>query len=270
MEMAFLFMITHLVTRLNKIAVVLLGTGLLSLPLTKAQANQEPSDPGKELTISDLKGQTLVGTITEANQREFSFLVNGRVMKIPLAVLSGDSREKVLETAKAEGKYDAFPELRIQVTVGTKRRQGDAWYVKQMEISPKFVIEAQSMMDSIPPAEAVMIIITMDTREKYVRRVEKFTVEAAETIKIPAADSGKRRDFAFEPTFVDYDMYRDHTNVGGKVYRYFIFGLVDPETDYVLDFQTNCQNLSKYVAAHPGKRKEFLKLRKGDPFEDKF
>jgi hypothetical protein len=111
-----------------------------------------------------------------------------------------------------------------------------------------------------------MLIITMDTRAKYVARRESLKVHTAEKIEIPAAPSGDRRQFDFAESSVTYDSWRDKTNVGGAVYKYFIFALRDPETKMLVDFQTNNPQVAATCKAAPEKREEYLALATGATF----
>ncbi len=164
-----------------------------------------------------------------------------------------------------------FPALNVQATVGTQQRPvKNSSYRKTMTIIPKVTIEGTSRMVPIPATEARMLIITMDTRLKYESKVEAFKVHTAETVKIPAAERGDRRTFAFAESAVTYDSYRDASNIGGSVYKYFVFGLRDPATKTVVDFKTNHQQLLAYVKANPEKRDEILNLAAGTNFPADF
>lgn len=169
----------------------------------------------------------------------------------------------------ANGKY---PALMVQVAVGTQQRRegGGSSYRKSMTISPKLTIDGASRMLPIPEAEAVMLIITMDTKAKYVNNDESFKVLTAETIPIPAAQTGDRRSFNFGESQVTFDSYRDNSNIGGDVYKYYVFGLRDPATKALLDFKTNNPPLLTFVKAHPEKRDEFLNYRQGQKFPSTF
>ena len=165
---------------------------------------------------------------------------------------------------------DQFPQLKVTPKVPTKRdEQRGTGYMEQMTISPQVTIES-SPTSKIAAATATMIIITMDTRAKYADRREEFSVHAGETISIPAADRGGKREFAFKPSKVRYDAYRDASNVGGAVYKWFIFGLRDEATKQVLHFETNNTKLARHVASHPDQRDKFLSLAVEGEFSESF
>jgi len=164
-----------------------------------------------------------------------------------------------------------FPALNVQVTVGTQQRpQRNSSYMKTMTISPKVTIDGISRLVPIPEIEATMLVITMDTRAKYTAKDEVYHVLTAETIKIPAASSGERRSLAFTESTVSFDSYRDNSNIGGAVYKYYVFGLRDPATKALLDFKSNNLSLMTYVKANPEKRDEFLDFKKGAKFPADF
>jgi hypothetical protein len=164
-----------------------------------------------------------------------------------------------------------FPALNVQLTVGTQQRaEKGSFYRKTMTISPKMTIEGPGRMVPIPAAEAILLIITMDTKAKYKDNNEVFNVLATETLPVPAAPAGDRRSFTFGESSVTYDSYRDNSNVGGDVYKYYVFGLRDPETKAILDFKTNNPPLLTFVKAHPEKREEFLNFAKGAKFPSIF
>jgi hypothetical protein len=164
-----------------------------------------------------------------------------------------------------------FPGLNVQVTVGTQQRpQRNSSYMKTMTISPKITIDGTSRLTPIPEMEATMLIITMDTRAKYTAKDEVFNVLTAETIKIPAAASGERRSLAFTESTVSFDSYRDNSNIGGAVYKYYVFVLRDPATKALLDFKSNYLALMTYVKTNPEKREEFLGLKKGSKLPTDF
>lgn len=163
-----------------------------------------------------------------------------------------------------------FPSLKLQAKVATKRDnvQG-SFYVQTMTISPSTVVEGASTQP-IGAMEATMIIIAMDTKAKYVDRREVYGVYAAETIQIPAADRGEKREFDFKPSKTKYDAYRDTSNVGGAVYKWYIFGVRDAETKQLLHFETNCPALEKHTNAKPDSRDAFLKLATNAQFDTNF
>ena len=165
----------------------------------------------------------------------------------------------------------SFPALNVQVTVGTQQRaEKTSWYRKTMTISPKMTIEGGSRMQPIPAAEAIMLIITMDTKAKYKDNNEVYNVLMTETVPIPAAQTGERRSFTFAESQVTYDSYRDNSNVGGEVYKYYVFGLRDAASKAIIDFKTNNPPLLTFIKAHPEKRGDFLNYAKASKFPATF
>lgn len=63
----------------------------------------------------------------------------------------------------------------------------------------------------------LIVVITMDTRKKYVELENVYEVLSNETIQISAAESGKRRTFDFTSKTVTFDTARDTRNVGEEV-----------------------------------------------------
>ncbi|OAI58129.1 hypothetical protein AYO49_01345 [Verrucomicrobiaceae bacterium SCGC AG-212-N21] len=165
---------------------------------------------------------------------------------------------------------DKYPQLRVTPKVATKRdEQRGTGYMEQMTINPTVTVESLAT-SKIADASATMIIITMDTREKYVSRREVFNVHTAETIPVPAADRGGKREFEFKSSKVRYDAYRDASNVGGAIYKWYIFGLRDAATKQLLHFETNNTQLTKHVTANPGDRDKFLSLAVKSEFSENF
>jgi hypothetical protein len=157
-----------------------------------------------------------------------------------------------------------FPALNVQVTVGTQERaQPGSFYKKTAVILPKVAIDGPGRMTPIPAAEATMRIITMDTKKKFKEKEEILKVYSAETLPIPEAKTGDHLQFSFVESTVTFDGYRDNTNVGGQMYKYYIFGLRDPRSQEIIDFKTNNVALLALCKAHPEKRDDFLNLAKG-------
>ena len=156
--------------------------------------------------------------------------------------------------------------VRVQVQVANQQRRKGTSYQKESTIQPKIVMDGVAATKPVPPLQATMLVITMDTRAKYKEKREVFKVESAETLPIPEAPNGARRTFEFAPSVVSFDSWRDTTNLGGAAYKYYIFGLRDPQTKEILDFQTNHQGLAALVKSNPERRDEFLTLEKGKPF----
>jgi len=164
----------------------------------------------------------------------------------------------------------AFPAIRSQVTIATQqRRVGETWQ-KNMEIGPKVVIEGNARLTPLPDAEATMIVVTMDTRAKYTQKQEVYHVLSAETLPVPAAKNGDRRTLTFTPSSVTFDSYRDSSNLGGSVYKYYVYALRDSATKNIVDFQTNYAQLAAAVKADPAVREEVLILSKGANFPATF
>lgn len=160
-----------------------------------------------------------------------------------------------------------FPAMNVQVTVGTQEKaEGNSFYRRTMNIVPRMTIEGVSRMLPIPAAEATMMIITMETRAKFVHMQEECKVYTTETIPIPEVKTGDRRQFNFAPSTTTFDGYRDNSNVGGEMYKYYIFALRDPSTKNIIDFRSNDMPLMNYVKAHPEKREELLSMAKNAKF----
>ena len=171
-------------------------------------------------------------------------------------------------TTPATGK---FPALNAQVVIGTQQRRNEGYsYRKTMTIAPKLTLAGAGRLTAIPAAEAEMMIITMDTRAKYKAKTEVYQVHTKQTLPIPAASNGEPRQFAFDEIVTSYDSYRDTSNIGGDVYKYYVFALRDPESKAVVDFKTNHPGLVAVVKTQPAKRDEVLKLEKGKRFPDSF
>jgi len=146
-----------------------------------------------------------------------------------------------------------FPSTRVQVQIGLQEKaKGTDFYHKTQHIQPRFTFDGASSMLPIPAAEAVMIIISYDTRAKFVENRDSYKVLSAETLPVPAVPTGARRQFSFAPSDVVFDGYRDSSNVGGEAYKYYIFGLRETE--------------SKLRAQHQGRSVDFtVVLKDGKP-----
>jgi hypothetical protein len=164
------------------------------------------------------------------------------------------------------------PSLRIQASVGTSRRAVEgSTYRKTMALRPKLIIEhATSRMQGVPALEATMVVVSMETRAKYVQRQNVYKVASAETLQIPAAAGGERREVNFQEKSLVYDADRDSTNVGGEVYKFFICGVRDPATRQLIYFNTSDAKLESICRANPAKREELLKMRAGATFPTDF
>ncbi|MDZ4287073.1 MAG: hypothetical protein U0984_03900, partial [Prosthecobacter sp.] len=143
--------------------------------------------------------------------------------KAPLLCLtllvSGNAQEAPAPLAKR------YPSLKVQGKVGTKRnKQGDSSYMQTMTISPQVVIES-APTQPMAAAEAVFLIVTMDTGKKYRQREEEYLVASNETVPIPAVERGSRRSFDFASIKTQFDSWRDGSNVGGTVYKYYLMAV---------------------------------------------
>ena len=164
-----------------------------------------------------------------------------------------------------------FPSTRVQVQIGTvEKAKGSDFYHKTQHIQPRFSFEGASSMMPIPAAEAQMIIISYDTRAKFVENRDSYKVLSTETIPVPAIPNGAKRLLSFAPSDVTFDGYRDSSNVGGEAYKYYIFALRDVESKTIIDFETNCLPLANLVKTTPAKRDELLALAKGAKFPTAF
>lgn len=163
-----------------------------------------------------------------------------------------------------------LPSLKVQTKVATKRdQQANSSYMQTMTISPQVIIEGASTQP-LPALEATMLIVTMDTEAKYRQRLEKYDVHARETVTIPAVERGERRTIEFKESRTSFDAWRDKTNVGGAVYKYFVFGLRDPASKMILHFETNNSQLERMIKTKPEKREEILKMAAGAEFPKDF
>jgi hypothetical protein len=164
-------------------------------------------------------------------------------------------------------KMGDFPPLRVQALVGTREHAtGTTGYHKEMQVTPKLIVEGTSTMAPIPAAEATMIVISMDTRAKFVEHKEVCKVAFAETMQLPAVGMGARREFNFPESAFKFDGDRDTSNVGGEVYKTFVCGIRDPATRSLIYFYTPDVQLASFCKAHPEKRDEFLAMHKGSIF----
>jgi hypothetical protein len=181
--------------------------------------------------------------------------------------LSGAASAQTSVPASLQQK---FPGLRVQAKVGTKRDTvKGSFYQQTMYISPSVVVEgaptqAQGAM------EATMIVIAMDTEAKYKERREVYKVLSSETLPIPAVDKATKREFEFKSSKTKFDAYKDASNVGGLVYKWFIFGLRDAETKQLLHFETNCPTLEKFASSNPDARDKSLGYSAGAQFDTNF
>ncbi|HVE17129.1 MAG TPA: hypothetical protein VNB29_10360 [Chthoniobacterales bacterium] len=224
-----------------------------------------------EITLTDNQQHQATVEITEATADTISFSAKGQKGAIKLDQLTEASRAAAIAYAKDKNVYQSFPAFTVQVKVAYQHRNsGDVWYEKDVKITPSIVIEGGKKMKGLPAAEACLVIVTHDTRQKYVFHVEKMKICSTETISIPGAEKGDRREFPFQAIPVTFDTARDTSNVGGDEYKYFIFALRDAATRQIVDFQSNSPQVMSYVARHPEARETLLAARKGEPFTDDF
>ena len=163
-----------------------------------------------------------------------------------------------------------FPSLKVEGKVGIKRDAVDgSFYMQTMTITPAIMVDS-APTQAVSAMEATMIVIAMDTRAKYTERRDVYLVHAAETVPVAGADRGSKREVTFKPSKTRYDSYRDSSNVGGAVYKWYIFGVRDAETKQLLHFAPNCTTLEKHVNAKPDSRDAFLKLSTGSMFDTNF
>lgn len=219
------------------------------------------------LSLADRFGHTVQVEVAAVTPDTLEYLDSGRRAKIPLTDLSDESRQSVLDFARAHQLLQVFPPVQIQVVVGFKRVQSnDVWYEKNMTLQSGFTMEGARRTASLPAARATIVVITQDTHEKYVKGKEELTVYSTETLDVPAAKDGERRSISFAPVKMHFDAWRDDTNVGGSEYKYYIFGLNDAATGQLIHFKTNCPQVETYAAQHPDSRSSLLALQKGAPF----
>jgi hypothetical protein len=220
-----------------------------------------------DITLTDLNGRQAKVEVVEATSSKITFTVAGRKGAMPLDQLAPASRTAAIDYAKANNVYRSFPPFSMQVKVGYKRRNDDdTWYKKKVWVTPSFSIEGASKLSGLPAAEASIILVTRDTREKYVNHVEKLTVAEVQTIPIPATGSGDRREFTFQTLALSLDTAQDSSNAGGDEYKYYVFGLRDAETHQLIAFETDCSQLATNVAKAPEMREKMLALHLGDAF----
>jgi hypothetical protein len=164
-----------------------------------------------------------------------------------------------------------IPQLRVAAGVGTRRDQNarGVFYMQSMIISPYVNLEGPSTAP-LPALEATMMVIAMDTGEKYRNRVEQYNVLTRETLTVPAVDSGKLRKIEFKTAVTQFDAYRDASNVGGKVYKWFVFSLKDPASGQQLAFQTNCKELEAAARRGPDAMNKVMALGLNDLFPNTF
>jgi hypothetical protein len=223
------------------------------------------------ITLTSIHGNSAEVDVVGVDASEVTFLRNGQRLTMKLSELTDASRTTLIEEAKAKKIYTSCPPLRVQVKIGTKNiRDEYVTYRIHQTINPQVVIGGTTFMESIPALEATMVVITMDTREKYVKNREKYSVYSSETIKIEPAANGNAREFDFAPGKVTYDAWRDETNVGGSAYKYYVFGLRDPATNELVNFQTNNPGLQRQAATKPELREQMLKLARGAEFPADF
>lgn len=243
-------------------AKLLTATGILLVAAWSAAA---------EISLTDLQGRKASVEILEATPDKLSILMQGRKASVALASLTAESRTAALEYAKSKGVYRTCPPLVVQVKVARQQRNSEnAWYKKDVRITPSVIVDGVNKLTGIPPLEACILIVTQDTRQKYAKRKEKLRVHLVDKITIPAAPTGSRREFDFRALELTMDSARDASNLGGDEYKYFVFGLREVGSGQLVDFQTNCPSLQTYVAAHPEARDTVLSARVDAAFSEDF
>lgn len=233
--------------------------GILLLAATTISARAE-------IVLTDLQDRKATVEIVRASPTEITVVIGGRQSPLKLDQLSEASRGAALDYARSKGVFDAFPTVRAQLKIGYQHRSAN-FYEKNVTLKASLLLAGANKMEALPSAEASLVIITHDTEEKYKNHVDKLKIYATETIEIPAGP-GARREFPFAPIKMTFDTARDPSNIGGDEYRYFIFGLRDPATKQLIDFQTNSTKVQAYVAKHPEAREALLAARQGAPFTD--
>jgi hypothetical protein len=155
----------------------------------------------------------------------------------------------------------------VRVNVAYHRKNNERiWYKKDVTLEGSIIVEGLHKLAPLPAAEATLALIAQDTRQKYVKHVEKLAVCGTDTVAVLAATSGAKREFTFKTVALTLDTARDASNMGGKEYKYFVSGLRDPATQEIVDFQTNCPQLGSYIADHPEVREQFLAPKLNSPF----
>jgi hypothetical protein len=173
------------------------------------------------------------------------------------------SKEEQLAIAKK------YPGLRVQASVGTRTKPvPGSSYMKTMTISPAVVIES-AQTQPMAAASITCLLITMNTRDKYVRSEQTCRIATSETIGVPAVLKGTRRKFEFAPLQTRFDSDRDKSNVGGEVYKYFLLAVLSEDQKF-LYLETSCPGLDKYLQTHPEERAKYLGLKPGSSFSSNF
>lgn len=186
-----------------------------------------------------------------------------------LATASLSAQAPIAKEEKPLTLAQKYPSLRVQASVGTRTRPvPGSSYMKTMVISPTVVIES-AQTQPMNPASLTCLLITMNTREKYVSKDQVCKIAATETLGVPAVSRGARRKFEFQGMQTRFDSDRDTSNVGGEVFKYFILGMLSDDQQF-LHFETNCPGLDRYLKAHPEERKKYLSLKVGESFSSKF
>jgi len=162
-----------------------------------------------------------------------------------------------------------YPGLHVQASVGTRTKPvPGSSYMKTMTIAPNVVIES-AQTQPMAAASITCLLITMDTREKYVRGEQTCKIATTETIGVPAVIKGSRRKFEFAPLQTRFDSDRDKSNVGGDVYKYFLLAVLSEDQKF-LYLETSCPGLDKYLKAHPEERAKYVGLKPGATFSSNF
>lgn len=180
-----------------------------------------------------------------------------------LAQTPQPTKEEQLAIAKK------YPSLRVQASVGTRTKPvPGSSYMKTMTISPAVVIES-AQTQPMAAASITCLLITMNTRDKYVRSEQTCKIATSETIGVPAVIKGSRRKFEFAPLQTRFDSDRDKSNLGGEVYKYFLLAVLSDDQKF-LYLETSCPGLDKHLQEHPEERVKFLGLQPGASFSSNF
>jgi len=224
-----------------------------------------------QIELTDASGNKAMVEVRKVTAKDATVLANGRVMTVPLSSLDPASVISLKKHADERGLLEVFPPVRINAMAGTSKRQGaGASYTKDQTIKPFFSIEGQNISLPIPAAQATMLVVVQDTYAKEVQRQNTYKVQSIETMLIPAVAAGTKRTFDFRESTVTFDADHDTSNVGGFIYKWYIFVLKDKEHDAVVEIQTNNARLKSAMATDASIAVDLMKLKEGSSFPTKF
>ncbi len=222
---------------------------------------------GGAITLTDTAGNEVECELVEVTPEEVKLRRGRQVITVKMEQLAPESQELARNEAMRKGIFQAFPEFVAEVIIGRKRRaMTGSTYMKTMDITSSLKLSPRSRMDTLPAARAHLVIVTFDTAAKYVGREEVLMAYKVFEKEIPPSEDGASRKFDFPSFHLAYDADRDYTNIGGQRYRYYIFGLVDPETGMLVDFQTTYPRLKQHLERYPEERMNFLTMAEGTQF----